>query len=618
MTNTPAHRLATALATLFEPPSRLSPSEWCARYIRLPAGANETEPGRIDWSTRPYLREPLDRLTDPKATDIIFVAPTRDGKTFLLRMGLAYSIGGDPCPCLWYDSTEAKGRSISIKEIQPLVEHNDILSRRKPRNRNHYTNQLMMFAGAPFLIYGANTAGQAAGDTAKFIFGNEVDKWGEATDKEAGLLELVRHRTESFDSERCHMFSSTPTLETGPIWYSYLKSDQRVWLARCPDCGKFHALKWDNVRWAPEAQITEHQWNLDQVKTSAYYQCEHCGSRWSDHMRRLAVQHPEAHWNANNPSPTPGFFGYHINGLYGPKDKNNVGNLAVDFLSARVAGFYANRQDFWNSRMGMPWVDNVSSLTQEKFAARECSALRGEVPTDMQADVLIIGADVQTYGIPWVAEVCDWSGRYHTIDHGIAATWADLEQVQRTLGENTNARGYVIIDANFEDRRTETLQAINGRQDLGWVAAEGFEYAKELVRVEKANVYMGGRLQSSQVCVPKLMISTYEFKVELEKAISGEMRNWTTYQLPLVASPAEQREQEEFYAQLLDERRVPRKRRLAGKPAFEWKSRSNNNHAWDCKVYARAMYYYLSRSRQAARQIITRKPSTARKTVVVK
>jgi len=591
-------QLAQWLAALIVPPSRDLPSSWVADHIWLPPGKNETEPGKVSWHERPYLREPLDRMADPSATDVVFVAPTRDGKTFLLRMAFAYTVAGDPAAALWYDSSESKARGISIKELQPLVDHNSVLSSRKPRNHHHYTNTLMMFAGAPFQMFGASTAGQAAGDTAMRLFGNEVEKWGDATDKEASLVELVRHRTESFESERFHMFSSTPTLETGPIWLLYEQGDQRQWRALCPDCGCAQELVWDQVRWDPAAQISEHQWNLQMVKASARYHCIDCNSAWTDSMRRLAVQNPQAHWHPRNTgSAVPGMYSYHLNGLYGPKEKNSPGALAVDFLVTRKAGFYKDRQDFWNSRMGMPWRDDVSKLTHTKFAAREAQCLRGEVPTDMNGDVLIIGADVQTYGMPWVAEICDWSGRYHTVDHGLAATWSDIESVQTTLSHRFKTKSYVIIDINFEERRTETLEQIHRRLALGWIGAEGYDYSKEMVRIEKANVYMGGRLQATQVLAPKLCISTYEFKVELEKAVSGEMRNWTTYQLPMVATPAEEREQKEFYDQLLDERRMPRKRKTAGKPPFEFVSRNGNNHYWDCKVYIRALFFSLAKRR---------------------
>jgi phage terminase large subunit GpA-like protein len=263
---------------------RLSCSEWCERHLYLPSNKNETEDGPVRFGKRPYLREPLDRMTDPTARDIVFVAPTRIGKTFLLRMAWAYGIAEDPGPAGWYDQGILKARGVSIKELQPLVEANEVLRSRKPGNRHHYTNGFMLFPGAAFEMNGAQTAGQVAGDTYMRLFCNEVDKWGEASDKEAAPIDLVRHRTESYDDRRKHFYSSTPTLETAPIWEAYQRGDQRQFLVICPDCGKPIPLLWDQVKWDPAAQVSESKWNLDQVKASAHYECQECGSQWTERM----------------------------------------------------------------------------------------------------------------------------------------------------------------------------------------------------------------------------------------------------------------------------------------------------------------------------------------------
>jgi phage terminase large subunit GpA-like protein len=580
-----------------KPPPRLTASQWVEANIFLPPGQNETEPGRVKFERRPYLREILDRMTDPQARDIVFVAPTRIGKTFLLRMAWAYGIAADPGPSGWYDQSIGKARSVSIKELRPLVETNEVLKSRKPANRHHYTNLFMLFPGAAFEMNGAQTAGQVAGDTYMRIYANETDKWGDASDKEAAPIELVRHRTESFDDRRKHIYSSTPTLETGTIWEAYLRGDQRIFQVICPDCGTAIPLIWDQLKWDQDAQIAEGKWDLERVQESAYYECQSCGSRWTERMRRLAIEHRDCHYKATNAHPQPGWFTYQVNGLYGPFDSNSCGALAADFLSSRSTGFYINRQDFWNSRMGLPWKDDVTSLTQEKFAAREAACIRGDLPDGFAPDLLLVGVDVQTYGLPYVVEAYQWNGRYHTLDHGLASSWADLEAVQRAYTDKFKSTSRVITDINFEDRRAETLEAIYRRQHLGWFGAEGFEKAKDLVRIEKANPFMGGKMQGAGFTVQKLIISTYEFKVELEKDIGGESGYWTTYQLPLIASDADHREQRDYYAQLMDERRVPRRVRVVNKPPYEFKSRNGNNHFWDCKVYCKALFFLLSRQR---------------------
>ena len=580
---------------------RLLPSAWVCKNIRLPAGKNETKPGAVSFNDRPFLREPLDSIADPTITDEAFIGPTRIGKTFITRMAVAYGIAGDPAPGLWVDSTEAKGKDVSRKEIQPLIAANLILRARKPRNRHNFTDMRMLFPAAALTFVGGNSDAQVAGDTVERVYGNELDKWRGSTDKEASIAELVRHRTESFEDRRKHLWSCTPTLEEMTAWLYYLRGDQRTWRTICPDCTHAQALSWVNVIWDPAAQITDHKWDLRQVKATARYKCENCGSQWTDPMRRAAICHRDAHYLANAIGE-PGWRSHHVNGLYGPLQAHNVGELAVDFLTSRTSGFYADRQDFWNSRMGMPWRDNVADVSAEKFASLEKQYLRGEAgPSGFKPDLLIISFDVQSNRLPYVVRAYAWAGESYLVDHGAVATWPDLAAIQDDY-RKFGCTSYVIGDVNYEDRRAETLEQIYLRRDRGWYGAEGFEKTTDLVRLEKANVFLGGRLQNEGIFIPKLVISTYDFKVELEKRLSGEIRNFFYYQLPLAATESEKEEQREYYVQRLDERRRPRKRPVAGKPAMEFVPRTKNNHANDCEVYGLALFWVLSKHRSYAQR----------------
>lgn len=606
--------LRTYVRSFFRREPRLSASEWCEHHIYLPVGKQETEPGPVRFDTRPYLREIVDSIADPACTDIVFVAPTRLGKTFTLRMCFAWSIAADPAATMWVDSTESKGQDVSRKELQPLVEANAILRDRKPRNRHNYTDLRMLFPGASFTIVGGNSDAQVAGDTVKRIFGNELDKWRLATDREASIAELVRHRTESFDEERKHIWSSTPTLEELTTWTFARRGDMRKWQCICPDCSHAQPLEWDHVKWSPEAKITESKWDYVKVKETARYQCASCGSLWTDPMRHAAIRHPSAHYIPTQPATMPGWRSYLVNGLYGPLKSNNVGELAVDFLAARTTGFHADRRDFWNSRMGLPWRDNPSDISVEKFASLERPYLRGEAgPANWKPDLIIIGFDVQSNRLPWIARAYSLDGTSYLIDHGDAPTWADLDRIQADYTPLAR-RSYVIGDINYEDRRAETLEQIYRRRDRGWFGAEGFEQTSDLVKLEKANVFLGGRLQKEGHYIHKLIISTYDFKVDLEKRISGELKNMFYYQLPIVATPSEIEEQREYYAQRLDERRRPRPRPIPGKPSCEFHSKNKNNHYNDCELYALALFWVLAKQYSYAHR---RAPITDRQTVEI-
>lgn len=594
----------------WRPADRLTPSQWCERHLALPVGHSETEPGRVRFDRSPYLREPLDCLASPGVTDIVFSAPTRIGKTFLLRMGFAYSIAGDPGPMLWVDSTVDKGASVVRKELKPLVDSNLILSARRPQDRHQYSTREMLFPGAAFNVYGANSSRQVAGDTVRRVFGNEVAKWQGATEEEAAILELVRHRTESFDDERRHMFSSTPRTEDDLFWLEMLKGDMRIWQAVCPVCGTPQPLVWDRVVWHPDAKVTEKTWNLIRVRETARYSCanERCqchdpsgmhASGWTDDQRLAAIQHPEAFWQPSKDGH-PGYRSYHLNGLYGRRKASRMGELAVDFLAARSGPFLTDRQDFWNSRMGMPWVENPIELTVKKLTHLERQYDRGSLPAGFRPDLVVLGFDVQTYGFPWVLRAFQWSGESYVVDHGLAATWSDLDAVETDYRPKLGGTFHAIGDINFEDRRAEVMEQIWRRSSRGWLAADGVEFSKERVRIEAANVFMGGKLQGEKIRIPKVVISTYDFKRELEQRFAGEIKNWWIYQLPLTATETDVAEQAEYKAQLMDERRLPRKRRRAGVPAWEFKSRNGNNHAYDCEVYVLALFWILQRRRTYA------------------
>lgn len=596
----PVGRLGRALRKYRRVVERLTPSQWVEKHIVLPPGKQEARPGRVDFSFSPYLRGPLDDLENPAVRDIVFIAPTRSGKTLLIRLGIACDIAKNPMPMLLFDSTIEKGRSLVRKEIKPLIEYNPLLRAQKPSDRNLYADAHMLFPGASLDIYGANSAAGAAGDTAKHVYGNEVDKWVGETEEEASMIELVRHRTESAEGERKHYFSTTPTTEDSAGWTEYLLGDQRKFFVPCPHCGTMQTLEWNCVHWDPAAQRSEHEWDYRLVKQSAHYVCPHCHEAWNDEQRLAAVRDPRAEWRPTTEAVLPEQHSYHITGLYGGLQANRMGELAVAFLAARRTGWFSSRRDFWNSRMGEPYRDSAASITVDRFKKLMADYVRGGVPAGWKPDLVIVGVDVQTWGLPFVVMAADWRGVTRTVDHGVAASWEDIDRVQMNAHPLAGA-SFVIVDIGFEQRTPEALEAIYVRQRRGWVAAEGFEQTQLLTQVVARDPFLGTKNQGV-ACIQVVRISTYDFKLEWEKRFSGEIDLWRTYSLPKDATDLDRREQAEYFEQLMDERRVPRKHKRIGRSAWEWKSRNGRNHFFDCHVYILALLYHLCRSRGMLKQ----------------
>lgn len=615
---TAADRVRGFIRWHLRPVDRARPTEWLEQNIKLPPGGAEIEPGPIKFDEAPYLREPIDCLVEPGVTDIVISGPTRIGKTIILRMVFALKIAFRPGPTLWVDATMPKAQSVVRKELKPLVNYNSVLAERKPANRHHFSNKEMLFPGAPFNVYGANSEAQVSGDTAEVVLNNEAAKFKGATAKEAAVLELVRHRTETFDNTRRHYTSSTPQTTSGLFWLEVEKGDKRVFEVPCPHCEHMQDLRWiddtgPRVVWAPEARGVDGKWDLERVRRTARYKCANpacTGEPWTDELRLAAIRDRRARWKPTKDGQ-PGYRSYLLNGLYGRRKTNRMGELAVDFLAVRQLGFISDRQDWWNSRMGMPWIEEMSELSVKKLASLEREYFRGSLPAAFKPDFTILECDVQVNRMPWVLRAFANTGESHLVDHGEAPTWAALDAVQEAY--LALARSYVIIDISFEDRRAEVLEQIWRRQDRGWIAAEGAEYFPERVKVETANVFMGGRAQGEKILVTKLLISTYHFKRELEERLLGNVRNWFLYQLPLIATDDERREFAEYKEQIMAHRRIPRRRKRAGLPAFEFKAARRDDHFADCEVYGLALAYVLIKKLPFIRRI----PAGARKVMEV-
>lgn len=576
--------------------SRLKPSQWVEKNIYLPSGATEIRPGRVSFDKRPFWREPLDCIVDPSVQDVIVIAPTRMGKTFLLRMIFSYVVAVMRQPMLWYDSTVNKALSVSKKELQPLIERNKVLRDRKPTNPDHFTNLMMLFPAAYFEMFGANSDAQSSGETCAIVLGNELAKWRQETDKEASIIEQTRHRTEDRDGMRKHIYGTTPSIEGAIEDVEYKEGDQRKYFVPCPVCGYMQHLEWGTakskhgVKWDLAAKNKNGYWDMALVAESARYCCISCEDRWDQKQLQEAVLSEKSEWRATVDPVVPNKRSYHINGLYDHLGAHSLASLAQKFLSSRDTGFQTDRRDFWNACMGMPWISDIRSITVKSFSALELSYLRGELPDNFKPDVWIFSFDVQTWGLPWVACACSYSGECYVVDWGVGVAWSDIDQVQSDYAGS--ARSWVIGDIRFAERRPETLQAIYDRRRKNWVAFQGEEISKETIKLEKTNAYMGGKLEKDNRMVAKFVVSTYIFKCELESRYSGEIKKTFFPQLPLVPSPDDIEEQKQFYSQLTAEKRVERKRKRKGLPEDEFRG-GKNNHWGDCMVEAHALLYWL-------------------------
>ena len=87
--------------------------------------------GRWRHDIAPYLRGPMEALTDHRYLTVVQIGPGQCGKTETALNWLGASIHTDPADFLWYLQTEAAMQSFVKQRIDPMLDDHQALRDRR-------------------------------------------------------------------------------------------------------------------------------------------------------------------------------------------------------------------------------------------------------------------------------------------------------------------------------------------------------------------------------------------------------------------------------------------------------------------------------------------------------
>lgn len=375
----------------WQPPERLSPSEWAERYHVIPRGS--AEPGAYRLDRTPPLREILDTLGDDQHTEVILCKGVQIGGTTLAQIIVSH----------WIDSPDADSVLLTLpnmtaahayieERIQPLLDNPRLARYQTGRVYDITKSQLDLVHMSIYSAWTGSPQSMASRAVPKCI-SDEVDK-AQDHSKEAAALDLVRDRALTFGSRAKHFVLSTPTTSVGPIWQAFLATaDKRYYHVPCPHCATSQRLVWEQVRWdkKDEEQKEDAQLALaEELLTGAahaWYECSHCHGRIDepDRMRMVAA----GEWvSVLGPDPVSTRVAYHLSALYSPWV--SFGRLVSEYLRASISGDLRN---FENSFLALPQQETVEIKAPNVF--RERSLLHRPFIVPDWASTLVAGADTQ-------------------------------------------------------------------------------------------------------------------------------------------------------------------------------------------------------------------------------
>ena len=163
----------------FRPPEDLTVSEWADRNRRL-SPESSAESGLWRTSRTPYLKEPMDAFTDPKVKKIVMVAASQVGKSELEMNIIGYIIDQDPGTIVYVHPTLDDGKKFSKLRVAPMIRDCKAIRTKVHDVRSRDSGNTILqksFPGGMLIITGSNSPSALASTPARYIIGDERDRW---------------------------------------------------------------------------------------------------------------------------------------------------------------------------------------------------------------------------------------------------------------------------------------------------------------------------------------------------------------------------------------------------------------------------------------------------------
>nr|DAN14647.1 MAG TPA: terminase large subunit [Caudoviricetes sp.] len=467
----------------FKPPERYTVSEWADNFRVLTSVS--AEPGRWRTNRTPYLKEPMDRFTDPLIEKIVLCFGAQLGKTETELNMIGYALDQTSSPTMMVYPTDTIAKFASDKRVQPMIK--SVKSINDKFDENSKLLELDFNNGNYMVLVGANSPSSLSSRSIKYLFFDEIDKYPAFAGKEADPIKLATERTKTFIDKKIVMVS-TPTVESGNIWQAFMSANERrQYYVPCPHCGVSQTLKFKQIKW-PE----EHNDNADMIRDTAYYECEHCGERIYDKHKMEMLRRGE--WRAVNESQSKvRSVSYHLSSIYSPWV--TFGDVAYEFKNSK--GTPATLMNFINSWLAEPWKSSKTKSTQN-MEFTQSNYPCGVVPD--KAVLLIASVDVQLDHFWWEVRAYAPGVKSYLIDYGQASTWEDLEEI--------------IINREYPSEYGESRQVMKAGIDSGFRTDEVYQFCS---RFPEVCIPVKGSSNHSTMAAPYTMTS-------LEKGVVGGLK----------------------------------------------------------------------------------------------
>lgn len=444
-------------ARRFEPPPDLTVSEWADEHRYL-SSENSAEAGRWRTSRTPYLRAIMDAYTDPAVGKIVVVASSQVGKTEALLNMLAYDIDVDPGPVMWATPTTDNAEDFSKRRLSPMIRDTPRLKRKMAREGSRKRDNTILkkrFPGGMLTMVGSNSPANLAAVPARYVFGDEIDRWAKDAGGEGDPGKLLEARTVTFYNSKIVMVSTPTVLGSSAIAREYALGTRERWCVKCPSCGEWEYVRFADVRFEHErvGDGDDVRWRVWDVE----WCCPECGCFSTEREVRRAPHE----WVPEGGDPGNGTRSFWINGFSSPWLPWE--RICADYLEAKDDP--AKLRAVVNTLFGELWEERGDAPDTDDLAGR-----LEEYPAELPDGALCLTCGVDTQ---------DNRLEYEVVGHGqFGETWG----IERGVL-------WGRPDAPESDERPSVWQQLDGILDREWAYADGKKLRISLAFVDSGGHY---------------------------------------------------------------------------------------------------------------------------------
>ena len=120
MDNKLEHKLAEAFSSGFQSIFVGNLWEWCEQHLQLPTGAYAIT-GPFNVSISPYLKKPMEAMTDPAIRQVNLACSVQTGKSLIQEVLTPYIVLQEPSPVLRVFPTDVMANTCMQTRILPLL-----------------------------------------------------------------------------------------------------------------------------------------------------------------------------------------------------------------------------------------------------------------------------------------------------------------------------------------------------------------------------------------------------------------------------------------------------------------------------------------------------------------